>query len=212
MYKRARRVPFSDKEKIEAELERLLEAGIIERVEHSDWASPVVVVHKPDSTIRLCGDYKSTVNRSLLVDRHPLPHPEEIFAMLAGGQQFSTLDLSNAYLQLTLDKQSSVYTTINTHKGLYRYKRLPFGIAASPAIFQRTMDNILKDIPGTICYIDDILITAKNREQHLERLEAVLCKLKSHGIKAKRSKCSFLVNSVRACYRCRRDTHSRLQS
>lgn len=62
------------------------------------------------------------------------------------------------------------FPSINTHKGLYQYKRLVFGIASAPAIWQRTMEQVLKDIPSTQCYLDDILVTGKNDEDHLQNL------------------------------------------
>ena len=85
------------------------------------------------------------------MDQYPLPKPEELFATLANGEQFTKLDLSQAYLQLPLDESSMPYVTINTHQGLYQYTRLPFGIASAPAIFQRLMETILQGIPGVVC-------------------------------------------------------------
>ncbi len=78
--------------------------------------------------MRICGDYKVTVNPELNVDQYPLPRPEDLFAVLAGGKHFTTLDLSQAYNQLKLEESSKPYLTINTHRGLYRYNRLPFGV------------------------------------------------------------------------------------
>ena len=91
----------------------------------SNWATPIVTVPKPDGSVRICGDYKVTINPVLDVDSYPLPTPEDLFATLAGGQKFSKLDLSQAYQHVCLDEQSQEYVTINKHKGLYRYNRLP---------------------------------------------------------------------------------------
>lgn len=71
------------------------------------------------------------------VDQYPLPKPQDLFATLSGGKKFTTLDLSQAYLQLTLDEQSQNLVVINTHKGLYKFNRLPFGVASAPAMFQK---------------------------------------------------------------------------
>ena len=158
---------------------------------HSDWASPIMAVPKQDGKFRICGDYKATVNPSMEIDQYPLPKPEDLFTTLAGRQKFTKLDLAQAYLQLSLDEESSAYMTINTHKGLYRFNRLPFGIASAPAVFQKTMDEVLQGIPRTICYIDDILITGSNDTEHLEILQKVLERLEEHGVGAKRSKCFF---------------------
>ena len=117
--------------------------GIIEKVNNSDWAAPIVSVPKKDGKFRLCGDYKVTINPVLNVDQYPLPKPEDLFATLAGDKRFTKLELRQAYVQLRLDDKSSSYVSVNTHKGLYRYNRLPFGVASAPAMFQKTMDEIL---------------------------------------------------------------------
>jgi len=121
---------------------------------------------------------------------------EDLFATLAGGKKFTKLDLSQAYLQLELHPDSLEYCMINTHKGLYQFSRLPFGIASAPALFQRMMDNILQDVPGAMCYIDDILVTGPTEAEHLQRLEEVLRRLQAHGIRMKRGKCSFMQDAV----------------
>ena len=138
VFLKPRSVPFAMKQIIEKELQRLEAEGIIEKVSHSKLAAPVVPVQKGDGKIRLCGDYKTTVNRSLEVDQYPLPKPEDLFASLTGGQKFSIIDLTQAYLQMQLQDDSKEFVTINTHMGLYRCSRLPFGIASAPAVFQHT--------------------------------------------------------------------------
>ena len=95
--------------------------GVIEKVPHSQRAAPIVPVPKADGGIRLCGDYKLTVNPFLKIDQYPVPTAEDLFAMLAGGQSFTKLDLSHTYQQVLLDEDSRKYVTITTHKGLYRY-------------------------------------------------------------------------------------------
>ena len=81
---------------MEQELDRLEKAGALQRVDHSEWAAPIVTVPKRDVSVRICGDYKVTVNSCLDVDHYPLPRPEDLFATLAGGKFFSTFDLSHA--------------------------------------------------------------------------------------------------------------------
>eukprot|EP00731_Ephydatia_muelleri_P025536 Em0017g619a len=193
---KARSVPFSIKQRVGEELDRLEKEGIVERVMHSDWATPIVPVPKKDGTFRICGDYKVTVNPALEVDQYPLPKPEDIFASLAGGTAFSKIDLSQAYQQLLLDKESQQYLTVNTHQGLYRYKRLTFGVASAPAIFQRVMDTMLQGIPNVVCYLDDILVTGATIEAHLDNLEAVLHRLQQHGVRMNKEKSVFLAKKV----------------
>ena len=113
------------------------------------------------------------MNQVLSDEQYPLLKPEEIFATLAGGKCFSKLDFSQTYLLVLLDKDSCPYVTVNTHQGLYRYTRLPFGVASAPALFQRLMDTMLQGIPGVTCYIDDIFVSGKDEDQLRQSLEEV---------------------------------------
>ena len=157
--------------------------GAIERVKYSDWATPIVPVPKLDGTVRIYGDFKVTVNPMLHVDQHPIPKAEDLFATLAGGKKFSKLDLSQAYQQVLLHPDDRKYTTINTHLGLYQYMCLPFSIASAPAIFRQAMENNLHRIPRAICYLDDVLITGQNDDEHLKTLEMVLARLENYSLR-----------------------------
>ena len=143
-------------------------------------------VIKRDGSVRLCGDYKLTINSVAQTEVYPLPRIEELFAAVSGGKVFSKLDLSHAYLQLQLDDSSQEYVTVNTHRGLYRYTRLQFGVASAPAIFQRTMEMVLKGLPMVVAYLDDILVSGKTEQEHLTNLAQVLDRLDSAGMKLKR--------------------------
>ena len=144
---RPRQVPYALRTRVEKELTRLEEQGVIEPVQFSEWAAPIVPVVKADGSIRICGDYKVTVNRVAKLDTYPLPRIDDLFASLAGGKAFTKLDLAHAYQQVMLDEESKKFVTVNTHKGLYTYNRLPFGVASAPSIFQRTMESILQGVP-----------------------------------------------------------------
>ena len=196
-FHRARPIPYSIRDKVEAELKRLQDEGTIEAVEHSDWATPIVPVLKPDKSVRICGDFRVTVNPVSKLDTYPIPRVEDLFASLKKGNTFTKIDLSQAYQQLPLDKESQKNVVINTHKGLFQYKRLPYGIASAPGIFQRVMENILQGLSGVTSFIDDILITAPTEEKHFELLEEVLRRLDKAGLRIKLKKCQFLQSSVR---------------
>ena len=127
---------------MEEELWRLQTEGILTKVEWSEWATPIVPVPKKDGSVRLCGDYKVTVNPELQAEQYPLPRIEDIFANLAGGQKFSKIDPHQAYHQLEMEEDSKKYLTINTHIGLFQYNRLVFGITSTPAIWQRIVPLI----------------------------------------------------------------------
>ena len=187
-------MPYALREKVEAELERLLQAGVIEPVRSADWAAPIVPVMKRDGRVRICGDYKMTVNLAAMVETHPLPRVEDLLSSIGNGKVFTKLDLANAYTQLELAEESKALVTINTHKGLFRYNRLPFGVAAAPAIFQRTMENVLRDIPHVCVYIDDVLVSGESESSHLKTLELVLSRLQQAGFKL--AKCAFMLPSL----------------
>ena len=137
-----------------------------------------------------------TVNQASKLDRYPILQVEDLLATLAGGKFFTKLDMSQAYQQLVLDEKSKDLVVVNTHRGLFRYTRLPFGIASAPGVFQRVMESLLRHIPGVIVYIDDILVTGPMDEKHLGSLEEVLDRIESAGLQLKKRKCSFMAKSV----------------
>ena len=112
-----RAIPYALRDKVEDELKRLQDEGIIEPVPFSDWAAPIVPIVKADKkSVRICGDFKVTVNRAASVETYPLPRVEDLYAKLSGGQKFSKLDLRHAYLQVELEEESKKYVTINTSR------------------------------------------------------------------------------------------------
>ena len=156
----------------------------------------MVLVPKKDGSLRVCGDYKMTVNQCADVDQYPLPNTEDLFATLAAGQVFSKTDLCDAYQQVELDEDSHIYLTINTQKGLYRYKRLPFGVSSAPTIFQRIMDQPLQGVKFTVCRLDDILISGGSPEEHFAILEEVFRRLQEHSIKLNPARCIFFQSGL----------------
>ena len=189
-------MPYCLKEKVEKELERLVDLKIITPVSFSDWAAPIVPVIKQDGTVRLCGDYKITVNQAAKTESYPLPRIEDLFTAFSGGKIFTKLDLSNAYQQVLLHEDSQKFTTIYTHRGLFEYCRLPFGISSAPAIFQRLMDTLLQGLPKVCVYLDDILVAGVDEADHLNNLTKVLDKLEEAGLMLNESKCVFASSSI----------------
>lgn len=167
VYLKHRTVPFKLLPLVDKELQDLEAAGILVKVNTSEWATPIVPVLKKEGKIRICGDFSVTINPNLVIDDHPLPTIDELFVSLAGGIKFSKIDLRQAYLQLQVKKEDQALLTLNTHRGLYRPTRLMYGVASAPAIWQREMENILQDIPGVTIFLDDIKITGTNDTEHL---------------------------------------------
>ena len=124
-----------------------------------------------------CGNFKQTVNPVATLDQYPIPKIKDLFSTLSGGKSFTKLDLSQAYLQVPLDEKSKKLLVINTHKGLFRYTRLPFGVASAPGIFQLLMENVLQGIPKVVVYINDILVTGATDEEHIQTLLQVFERL-----------------------------------
>nr|XP_012218140.1 PREDICTED: uncharacterized protein K02A2.6-like [Linepithema humile] len=179
IFRRHRAVPLALQAKVEAELTRMVKEDVLEQVNQSDWATPIVPVLKRNGDIRICGDYKGTVWR-----------------LLAGGRVFTKLDLDRAYTQVRVDEESSKMLTLNTTKGLFRVKRLPFGISSAPACFQRLMETILGGLEGIIVYLDDILIAGRSVDEHWQRVQEVLKRFVEVGLRINKNKCAFARHSV----------------
>ena len=196
---KARQIPYALRPKVEQELDELEKMGIISKVETSEWATPIVPVLKKNGRVRVCGDFKLTINPQLAVDQYPLPRIEDVFASLADGEKFTKIDLRQAYLHMEMEEESKKYLTVNTHKGLYQFNRMLFGIASAPAIWQRTMEQILQGIPSVQCILDDMIITGKNDAEHLNNLESVLSRLQQYQLKANLDKCQFFKDEIDYC-------------
>ena len=193
---KAHPVPYAMKAPFEQELERLEKEGFITPVQFSEWAAPIVPIVKSDGCVRVCGDYKCTINQASKLDNYRIPKTEDLLTTLGGSQKFTKLDMSQAYQQLLLEDESKQYTTINTHKSLCQYNRLPFGVSSAPGIFQRTMENLFHGIPCVIVRVDDILVGGKDDVDHLSNLEVVLTTLSAAALRLKKSKCKYMVASL----------------
>ena len=134
---KSRTLPFALREKVDKQLKKEIDMGVLEPVSHAEWAAPIVPVLKSDGSVRICGNFKMTANKAVRVDKYPLPRIEEIFSRLSSGKVFSKLDLSQAYQQVVVHESCRDVLTINTHLGLLRYRRLAFGVNSAVSLFQR---------------------------------------------------------------------------
>ena len=115
---------------------------------------------------------------------------------MSGNTVFSKIDLKTAFQRLELDEAGKELCTVNTNKGLFKVNRLPFGVASSPALWQRTMDSILINLPGVCCFVHDILVAAKTETEHLNRLKAVFKRLQENYVLIKPKKCVFMTKEI----------------
>uniref|UniRef100_A0A914X065 RNA-directed DNA polymerase n=1 Tax=Plectus sambesii TaxID=2011161 RepID=A0A914X065_9BILA len=178
---RARPLPFAVCDATMAEIDRLVQLGVISQIDYSDWAAPVVIVAKPEDKIRLCADFATGLNDAIDLHHYPLPRPEDLFHRLNGAVMFSKIDFSDAYLQVELDDKSKRLAVINTHKGLFQYLRLPFGISSALAIFQQIMEKMLVGILGVGINLDDMI---------------VLSRIAEYGFRVRKEKCIWSGSSV----------------
>ncbi|XP_055543397.1 uncharacterized protein K02A2.6-like [Wyeomyia smithii] len=182
---------------VDNELDRLERLQIISPVDYSEWAAPIVVVRKASGNVRICGDYSTGLNDRLQSHQYPLPLPQDIIAKLSNCTVFSQIDLSDAFLQMEVDENCRHLLTINTHRGLYQYNRLPPGVKAAPGAFQQLMDTMLAGLPCTAGYLDDVVVGGKNAAEHQRNLHAVLQRLEEFGFTIRPEKCSFGQQQIR---------------
>ena len=193
---KAYRVPLNKRKIIDKEIENMLKLGVIEP-SSSCWASPVHIVPKKDGGTRFCIDFRK-INNITVTETTVLPTPEEIFDDLNGATIFTTLDLLSAYWQASLDKKSRKKTAFITHRGLFQFNRVCFGLKNAPAYFQRMMNKVLSKFIGKFCYvyIDDLVIYSRSEEEHLNHVEQVLQALAEAKLKLKKSKCSWFQSTI----------------
>lgn len=177
-----RTVPIGAKDIINRELDRLLALEAIKPIKFSNWAAPIVVVKKKNGKARVCADFSTGLNTAIELCRHPLPNPNHVYDTLSGAKCFSVIDLADAYLQVELDDASRKMAVINTHRGLFEYQRLPFGVNSAPGIFQGIMDQLLGGIKGVQPYLDDVIIASKSTEEHMATINKVFKQFDQHGI------------------------------
>ena len=190
------RIPLHKWREVEEQIEELTSKGII-RPSHSPWASPITLVPKKDGGTRMCVDYRQ-LNSQTLMDTYPLPRIQDILDQLSGSIIYSLIDLQSAYHQIPMDEASIPLTAFVTHKGLYEYTRMPFGLKTAPAIFQRCMNDVLHPLHGTcvLPYLDDICVFSSDATAHENDVRAVLKLLSDAGFTAKASKCHFNMDEM----------------
>ena len=193
---KAYRTPHSLKQKIKDELDTMLKLGVIEET-NSAYASPIVVVPKPNGDIRVTTDYRS-LNKITEFDPYQIPRIDQILDDVAKAKYITTLDLTKGFYQISLDPQAKAKSAFITPFGAqYAYNVMPFGMINSSATFQRMVDKVLKDCkPFCRQYIDDVAIFSDTWEDHLKHLDTVLTKIQNAGLTIKPSKSKIAYQEV----------------
>jgi len=190
------RLSVSERKMVREMVQEMIDADIVTE-SNSSYASPILIVKKKTGEQRLCVDYRS-LNRKTIKEHYPLPLIDDQLDMLAGNSLFITLDLASGYYQIPVALESQDKTAFVTPDGQYQFKRMPFGLANAPSVFQRTMNKILARVKNNfaLIYMDDILIPAHSFEEGLERLEEVLKIISETGLTLKLSKCNFFREEI----------------
>ncbi|KAE8209216.1 hypothetical protein CF327_g6774 [Tilletia walkeri] len=180
---------------MDATIDQLLSWDVIEPSE-SPVSFPVVMVRQ-NGKWRFCVDYRA-LNSSTVPDRYPLPTIDSIFQTLSGKKVFSSLDAIRGYHQLGVKEDDRWKTAFVCHRGLFQYKRVPFGLRNAPSVFQRLMDRVLGPLRWSkaVVYIDDAVVATDTIEKHIEALETLLRSAIDVGLKFSPAKCTFAVPSL----------------
>ena len=191
-----RRTPLKFAKEEENEIDKMLEAGVIQP-SISDWASAPVLIRKRDGSVRYCIDYRQ-VNDITVKDKYPLPLVEECVDTLAGNEWFSKLDANSAYWQIPVKQEDQKKTAFITKYGLYEFVKMPFGLSNSPATFMRAIHLVPRGLnwQTVLAFLDDILVLGKKFKEHLQNLREALTRFREYGLKLKPKKCIFFQKKV----------------
>ena len=159
------------------------------------WISPVVVAPKTSGDIRLCVDTREA-NEAIIRDRIPIPTVDEVLENLNGNTVFSKLDLRLGFHQIELDEESRDITTFATHDGLFRYKKLSFGVNSAPEKYQQIIRQVVSDIGGVQNIADDLIVHGENNEEHDRNLHRVIQRLEEKNLTLNPEKCQFRMDKV----------------
>ena len=198
----SRRVPFTIKPRLKAELERLTDIGALMPVdEPTDWVSNLVIATKESGDLRLCLDTQQ-LSKALKRGRYPLPVIDDVLPALSQAKVFTKIDARNGYWHVQLDDESSKLTTFDTPYGRYRWKRLPFGVSVASEIFQKRLNQALDRLDGLLTVHDDMVIYGVGNTEdqatadHNTKLQQFLQRCKEKGVKLKKKKLQLLCKEI----------------
>ncbi|KAE9224601.1 hypothetical protein PF005_g5850 [Phytophthora fragariae] len=190
------RVSGAEGEVMAAEVDQYLEMGFI-RPSHSPWASPVLMIRKPDGGIRFCIDYRK-LNAVTVKDCYPMPLIDDTFDVLGGAKLLSTMDIVSGYCNVSMHENSVAKTAFTCKYGLYKWLVMPFGICNAVSTFERLLETVLVDLKWRVClvYVDDCVVFSDDFPSHLVRVRQVLTRFREAGFKLNIRKCHWGRNQV----------------
>ncbi|XP_068233540.1 uncharacterized protein [Palaemon carinicauda] len=183
------RTSLEKQQRMKEEVSYLLKNGLATR-STSAWASPCLLVPKPNGKVRLCTDFRQ-INNVTIKDSYPLPRIDDILDAIGAAKYLSQIDLLRGYYQIPLTDRAKLISAFITPFGLFQYERLPFGLTNAPATFQCLVNSVIKDLDGTYVYIDDIVVTSDTLDEHIHRLKALFGSLQEFGLTIHLAKSSF---------------------
>lgn len=188
-------VPLHVKEAMRMEVELMCKLGVIED-SVSEYASPPLIVPKPDGNIRYCIDFRK-LNSVTRFDSEPIPSQESLIGSLGGSRYFSKLDLTKGFWQIPIRPEHRKYTAFMTEQGLKQCSMMPFGLVNASAVFCRMMRKLLNGMTNVDSYIDDVIVHSLEWQDHLKTLDELMSRLRKHGLKARPSKCEMGCSEVK---------------
>jgi hypothetical protein len=195
------RLAETHKGEVNKQVRQMLEDGIIVPSK-SEWNFPLIVVPKKldasgEKKWRICVDFRK-LNDITVGDSFPLPNIQEILDNVGKSKYFSALDCASGFHQILITPEDRCKTAFSTPTGHFEYVRMPFGLKAAPATFQRMMNSVLRESIGERClvYVDDVLVTGKTLGEHHRKLREVFDQFRKYHIKIEPDKCEFLKPEV----------------
>ncbi|KAK3926634.1 Retrovirus-related Pol polyprotein from transposon 17.6 [Frankliniella fusca] len=173
--------------------------GIIAKVEHlteESWVSNIVIVTKPNKSIRICLD-PVDLNKAFIREPHLIPTVAEISERLSHQEYYTLLDLKDGFYHIQLDEPSSFKCCFATPFGLYRFLGCPFGVVSAPELFQRLNEEIFKGIYNVLIYFDDVLAFGKTKDEHDQAVRQVIQRAREVNVKFNPEKLQYKQNSVK---------------
>jgi hypothetical protein len=178
------------------EVEKLINVGFIMEVQYPWWLTNIVPVMKKNGQVQVCVDFHD-LNSACPKDDFPIPITEMVVDATTGYGAMSFMDGSSGYNQIKMNEHDAMDTAFRTPKGNFYYTVMSFGLKNAGATYQRAMTIVLDDLihQSVECYIDDIVVKTRERQDHQDDLRIVFNRLQKHQLKMNPLKCAFVVKS-----------------